>query len=917
MNAYASFFSLTTMWKTIATALVILSNLTNEVLAQGLFLGARRYPSLRISIINATGWTAATDPQAAEELIRLYGSNTASSVMRWEADHVDLVDGGYYSPDLNATVATLAYMELQVLYGDSEIWSVRQFSKEQGLDYEDLFLHVAEDTRLNVKENKSSASHWRGGVSVAWGNDVNSFTNYNWQKPTPPWGITPLNGNNALYVGYAERFEEITVTLAAPAEGNGQFWIEYCDSVHPDGYPATWKTLPLLEDGTQGMTRSGRIRWIPPTDWKWMARRVPWERINQVYPIRIRMTGYTRYPTIDNIVYYSPNPATTGIRRSRVLSATGNTVRLEDKWIVYEANFYKDMVVRVVSGPGQGQQRTVVGSDRATLTVSPSWDVVPTSASEVEVEGPSLTIWGWDPANDRNGDGFVDDSEFANLVNPNARARFRWQSRLPIWLFTAGSVRYRANLWHPRIRDFWVWYVNWLRTNINVAGVRNDNLAMTLDWDTFPVISGGRLEANVGNITDSSVQDSYDVQLVQTLNEVRSRTGAPFGANVSIYILHRTAKGRRFLQAPGLNLTGTEDAMSTFDSLYRVASTYYHAVYAAYGKIVEGFFHHSSRVYSTFASSRDWWERSTMNGLAMHYLWNFPDRYIGTFWYWRFVYGSGLTDTVRFWKAGVPNNMAYIPVKALSIDIGRPAGFVPDGYEALAYRESITVGGVPQDWGYTPIGRSTDTRLFVGDYSPDGSGYIDVEPTHIFYLYKQGVGRTVRGVTWPADCVLARMYTNGIVLYRCPWIDAPGGFSSYVESPVVVSLPGGPYRQVNYDGTLGPPVNEIQIRGFEGMVLVKAATVDVPGIEVSIDVDKRNPKPLDVISVTVEVRNSKQESVSNIELRIPIGRLVYEQGSVSPSDLSVDTSVPSMLKVRIPHLTGGQVLHINLRLVVP
>jgi len=32
---------------------------------------------------------------------------------------------------------------------------------------------------------------------------------------------------------------------------------------------------------------------------------------------------------------------------------------------------------------------------------------------------------GWDPANDRNGDGYVDDAEFANLANPSATARRR------------------------------------------------------------------------------------------------------------------------------------------------------------------------------------------------------------------------------------------------------------------------------------------------------------------------------------------------------------------------------------------------------------------------------------------------------------------------------------------------------------
>ncbi|HEC75848.1 MAG TPA: hypothetical protein ENI33_01135 [Thermoplasmatales archaeon] len=43
------------------------------------------------------------------------------------------------------------------------------------------------------------------------------------------------------------------------------------------------------------------------------------------------------------------------------------------------------------------------------------------------------TVKGWDFANDWNSDGYVNDTEFSNLTNPNATARYRNESRVPIY----------------------------------------------------------------------------------------------------------------------------------------------------------------------------------------------------------------------------------------------------------------------------------------------------------------------------------------------------------------------------------------------------------------------------------------------------------------------------------------------------
>lgn len=69
---------------------------------------------------------------------------------------------------------------------------------------------------------------------------------------------------------------------------------------------------------------------------------------------------------------------------------------------------------------------------------------------------------GWDPVNDRDGDGYVDDNELASLVNPAATARIRHESRA----FTIGqmwsqrSSGCRTNVWDPNIATYISEYIS-------------------------------------------------------------------------------------------------------------------------------------------------------------------------------------------------------------------------------------------------------------------------------------------------------------------------------------------------------------------------------------------------------------------------------------------------------------------------
>lgn len=64
------------------------------------------------------------------------------------------------------------------------------------------------------------------------------------------------------------------------------------------------------------------------------------------------------------------------------------------------------------------------------------------------------TCPGWDPRNDRNGDGRVDDAEFATRPNPQAGARLPQQARIPIYYWGPPNDDFVMNVGHPAYQEF-------------------------------------------------------------------------------------------------------------------------------------------------------------------------------------------------------------------------------------------------------------------------------------------------------------------------------------------------------------------------------------------------------------------------------------------------------------------------------
>ncbi|UCE38306.1 MAG: carbohydrate binding domain-containing protein [Thermoplasmata archaeon] len=124
-------------------------------------------------------------------------------------------------------------------------------------------------------------------------------------------------------------------------------------------------------------------------------------------------------------------------------------------------------------------------------------DVNYTLGEPLELD-PKVTklVPGWDPVNDLNGDYHVNDTEFASRANPNASARYKNESRIPIY-YWGPPTDYVMNIGNDDYLDFIVNYYapKILEENEGYDGLFLDTLRTTpaVQGDTevleYPVVS--------------------------------------------------------------------------------------------------------------------------------------------------------------------------------------------------------------------------------------------------------------------------------------------------------------------------------------------------------------------------------------------------------------------------------------------
>lgn len=201
----------------------------------------------------------------------------------------------------------LLYTNTSNLYGYLYLdWL--KYADKNGFDREWAFYHAAKATRFRGSSPSSRPVAWfwrvyRGRQMLM---DVTAAA----CKQTPG-GLTFGALNEAVYLGYPERFREINLKLASGARANWSAVPEYPSEFDSNGRPTKWTILGTVTDTTQLLTRSGQITFDPPADWQ----AAPINGTEPLYYVRWRTTSRGTAPLVTSLLgrdYVEANASNSG-----------------------------------------------------------------------------------------------------------------------------------------------------------------------------------------------------------------------------------------------------------------------------------------------------------------------------------------------------------------------------------------------------------------------------------------------------------------------------------------------------------------------------------------------------------------------------------------------------------------------------
>ena len=741
---------------------IIYRNAIMLALALAAFSVHSEFPSAKIAWIIPGGHQAATDQDFQPKF------PTPESVESWELQNADLIVGSEKgSANGPETMGYMYNQKLDFSPTSLEMY-LRQRVEASGESYESLFLHFAEDTELLIEnDSHGTDTPFARKPSIAgWTESPDHYGYLIYDHPPydkPVWEHSATGGG--LYVYLFERFDRLQLDLSASA-GEGRLIVEY-PSATASGMISNWRSLDVI-DGTNNLKVNGEIRWTPPADWQ-------------------------RAATHDGSANRNGGPAFA----KSILLNQGRMYVVRLRW--------------------EGQSGSVPRlADVKIKDWMPMTYAIPASAIKhkgFQARSDMVNVRripGWDPDNDKDGNGYLDDSEYSNLANPFATARFEWESRVrPLGrMWGTRSAWSRPNLGNKKLGVFLADFYRQQWQQNNLSGAYNDDLFKLLKNEFYP-ISGGKVRELQLPVHSDQAQSIYIKQFISTLETIRLNTNALTGANISMVNLWSKTGGagaflpsfsvfvREGLIRPSLGFSGWFGLSKAWDTF---ALSYMNRISVLAAQVNWG-----GRV-QRLGNTQVNWEKDIEASLAQFYLLNVPGKTFFHMWNQTWKYGSSNTTLANYHTSGIPKNVAYLPTGLLSADLGNPTPYLPAGKEPIAYMARTTTDD------YAIVGYANQTEL-VSPLFPTGSQKLI--PSNIFYLQRSAEEVVPGG---PKEMIMARDYEKGLVLFRTEFYGQREEFVS--SSSGSVHLPGW-YRRVGYDGSLGEPINTITLFGYEGAILVK------------------------------------------------------------------------------------------------
>ncbi|MGQ9739118.1 MAG: hypothetical protein ACUVRT_14600 [Armatimonadota bacterium] len=473
------------------------------------------------------------------------------------------------------------------------------------------------------------------------------------------------------------------------------------------------------------------------------------------------------------------------------------------------------------------------------------------------------TVPGWDSSWEAN-PAYNGDPEYNPNPPTGKSARFKWWSRL--WYYSPIKMRFMTYVgdtyWKLFYEQYWLDY--FIPIDSLYDGYYCDNYAAPY----LPsVLGGGSFNIiEYGGIYDETLYTLHLGDLMEAISKHMYARGRISVANSFIRLYKYNDKSifrPEFLPA----------SLAPAVCLYEMA-TYYYTYITQFEALVAEMDYHSRRGhYGTYAhayakgvsnSPNDptWenWNRDKLIGLAAYLLMKDLDNEWLSFtaWHRNAIYGE--FDTV---VSPTSPHCYYI--------------------EGIPKQKAYYVDAGTRDFG-TPI-----TTI------PEGAIQLDKAPPGVYYYPN-------------ARNVLYRRYTNALVMYRVRFGDTYGD-----ETAQTYPLDGY-YYILYHDNTLSAePVNQISLRNAEAGILIPSSNV-----QITVSTDRTNPKPLDVVTVTITARNNGSSEARNVRIQHVIpSEATFVQGSLKVNGTSVpDPTDRTKIDVTIPSIPAGGQATVEFRMVI-
>lgn len=697
---------------------------------------------------------------------------SAAAAIEWELENADVVFGTYPNKADNERVKVIGYMYNQKLELNTG-WvenDIRNEAELNGIDYEDYFLHFAEDTIIAEVDETHGENTLLNRKPMIVGYTASADHAGFWLYQSPPWNADVFgqaHNGGALYVYHSEKFDRLAFKFTQFAQG-GSFTIEYPSSVDSFGQVTEWTIFDIKRDKTESMTKNQTVNWSVPSDW---VRATTHDGSGQTY-------GGGQY--------------------------FGSTF-LRDGGRLY--------VARVTWHGNNIENRPHLKE----VKLKNSFPTVKlTNAPTATPDGKTIQRWrkirGFDKSADLNQDSYLSWNEYKNRSNKNATARFRWESRVipfgRMWNQTSSWAL--TNLGNPNFANAVHHYyqAEWAKQGLN--GAYNDDTNKLLGANQFYIYSGGMVD-ELGLVAGSqAADDAYKAQFSAFLNKLATLDpDALIGLNIGTANLYGRNGQSHLVKAGSLYLREHYLFPSTGFSGYAGLAKFWDN--AALAKVGQKVIYQATTRYGRvqyFGNTEDNWKQDQYSALAAFYLNHHSGYSYFNQWNSGYLYGSNNTTVDNFWKAGVPKNIAYQPSALLAVDLGEPVNQIPEGFTAIPLMMSTST---PSAADYTVVGDSSMNEVVHADL-PDGLAH--VLPTYTYFAFRSEESVVSDG---PIEMVLAREFSKGRVLYRTDFFGKSADYFTALKITITLDKP---MRPVDKDGNVGDYVSDIHIGGYEGLFLL-------------------------------------------------------------------------------------------------